>query len=145
MNNTIYLNLNMLLVMGSIGRHRLGVVLHCLLLFFWWISWFGVQLVALTADDRDCVGVCKWMCPWLYWNGLRRLTAFPVPCLWAGSEPCPSSCGMLLPSDCWILSMIVSKTYFLSLPSSYILLQLLFVMSQALLSGAYRAIISMRC
>lgn len=43
------------------------------------------------------------------------------------------------------LSMIASKTYFLSLPSSYILLQLLFVMSQALLSGAYRAIISMHC
>lgn len=37
------------------------------------------------------------------------------------------------------------KTYFLSLPSSCILLQLLFVMSQALLGGAYRAIISMHC
>lgn len=68
----LFTYLNMSLVRGSFGD--IGLTLHCIVwcYIFWWISWLGVQLVALTADDSDCVGVCKWMRPWLCWNGLKK-------------------------------------------------------------------------
>lgn len=136
------------LAKGSSGSVDTGLALCCVVccyfFFSCWISWLAVRLVALTADDSDCVGVRKWMCPWLYWNGLRRLTAFLVHGFvgWKWALPIFTWAAFFFAER---LSMIASKTYFLSLPSSYILLQLLFVMSQALLGGAYRAIISMHC
>ncbi len=44
------------------------VWLHSLLIILWWKSWpccvceLSMRLVALTADDCMCVGVCKWTC-----------------------------------------------------------------------------------
>lgn len=138
-------------LLGDIGLASCCIV-WCCFFFFGGFPGFGVQLVALTADDSDCVGVCKWMCPWLYWNGFKKKTwlHFQRVCFVGWKRALPifmwdAFCRTMAESCQWSFQ----KTYFLSLPSSYIFFFFCFDYSllwvRRFLSGAYRAIISMRC